>query len=827
MTFNSISFKMKMALIIGIIIILTSAYMFWKKIYTIVVENLAEKYAKTSVLYQKERISGILNKELTISRLMSNSKILTLWGKHEENILYKDLALQEFENFRKHFTSKSAFFVINNSLNYYYSDEKSGGVAKIIKTLNPENKDDIWYFITIKQPTLYTLNVDFDKEVGKTNLWINVVMIDDGILRGVIGTGIEITDFVNEFIEKTEEGTIQFILQEDGTIFASKDKSLMNLRIVDKSKKQTTIFDISNEKGKEILKNRISNLLQSNNLVDIFKVNLLGNEYMVAISHIPELKWVILTAINIDKILNIQQLLLPIISVFLLMVILIVAFGYIVQRMLINPIKTIAVSANRIKEGNYDTKIEYNQNDEIGELTNIFNLMSAKIKEHVEDLEIKVADRTKELAISKDKISTLLDSSGEGFLKFGSDYKIDKEYSSVCKEIFGKDIAGVDIVELLFPEDKTKQQNIRNLLKSVFQQENTFLKETMLELLPPQVDILDKTYQLTYKLSKDKNIILIMKDITDEKMLEKQLENERKMLKFVVEYVKDEYVTKELIKEFKDFILNIHLYPLNIIKKELHTFKGNFLQKGFINLPELIHIFEENLEYALSNREKFVDSLFASLKKDMDILRKYLEKDFVDENFVRISEERLTILANRLKIEHNPLHKEIKNFLKINLLSYFDNFRKLVERVSEREGKLVRFDIECKDNIQIYIPDYFKCLSSLYHIFTNAVIHGIETPQVREAKGKSEVGNVTVRISKSENYLIIKITDDGKGIDQEELEKIFLEGYTSIKEADIYKGRGVGLSAVKFEIEKIGGKIEVISEKDLGTEVLVKIPYEE
>ncbi len=812
-------------LMVCILLVALSGYLFWNKIYNLIIDNLANKYTKSNVLYQKERICGIINRELAISQLMSGSKIMKLWAKNENDMFYRDIATQEFDNYRKKFTSKSAFFVIHESLNYYYADENSKEV-KIIKTLKKDRKDDLWYFITTEQGQLYTLNVDFDKEVGKTNLWINVVMLDDGILRGVIGTGIEITDFIRDFIERSENDAKSFILHEDGAIFAAKDKSLLNMRIIDKAQRQTKIQDLTNPENSKQLDMKLKNILTNTDKIDVFRIKFDDGEYTAAIAYIPELKWIVLSAISIDKIINIRDLLIPIIIVFIVVVLVFVSFGLLVQRMIIKPIGRISASTNNIKEGKYDTNIIYSYNDEIGELCSLFNIMTNKIKEHIENLENKVAERTKELAISKDKISTLLDSSGEGFLKFGKDFKVDNEYSTICNSIFGQDIAGKDIIELLF-DDKNKIQNVKNIFKAIFNQENLFLKETMLELLPTEVEILDKNYRLTYKFDKDMNIILIMKDITDEKRLEAQLENEKKMLSFVVEYIKDEFVTKELIKDFEDFVKNIDNYNLSSLKKELHTFKGNFLQKGFVHLPEMLHKVEENLNNLLLDKKGLQELMMSSLKKDLDVLTKYLDESFTSGNYLRILEFDLKRIADNLKNKGDSLYSEIMDLLKIDITHFLENFRKVVDRVSETEGKLVCVSVKCDERIKLYIPYYFKMLNSFYHIITNAVVHGIELPSVREAKGKPEFGQITIKVYIDNGFLNFVFYDDGKGIPEENLEKIFEEGYTSVQESDILKGRGVGLSAVKYEVEKLNGEIKVVSQVDVGTEIHIKIPLEE
>ena len=115
------------------------------------------------------------------------------------------------------------------------------------------------------------------------------------------------------------------------------------------------------------------------------------------------------------------------------------------------------------------------------------------------------------------------------------------------------------------------------------------------------------------------------------------------------------------------------------------------------------------------------------------------------------------------------------------------------------------------------------------HIMRNSADHGIETTEKRIAAGKSELGKITMKIFHQSNNVIIKIMDDGQGIDPEEIRKVairkkvikkddilsydelinlvFLPGFSSAKTVSNVSGRGVGLDVVKKNISDIRGNI--------------------
>jgi len=143
-------------------------------------------------------------------------------------------------------------------------------------------------------------------------------------------------------------------------------------------------------------------------------------------------------------------------------------------------------------------------------------------------------------------------------------------------------------------------------------------------------------------------------------------------------------------------------------------------------------------------------------------------------------------------------------------------------------------------------PDKFNdMLNSLIHIFRNIVDHGIETPEERVQKGKETCGRVLCHIQTDGKEVELTISDDGGGVNLDDLkEKIKL--FTDMSEQEIedmdinrivnyifedrissrdgisyISGRGIGLSAVKRALNKIGGSIHVVSSEGKGSSFVI------
>ena len=136
----------------------------------------------------------------------------------------------------------------------------------------------------------------------------------------------------------------------------------------------------------------------------------------------------------------------------------------------------------------------------------------------------------------------------------------------------------------------------------------------------------------------------------------------------------------------------------------------------------------------------------------------------------------------------------------------------------------------------------------LTHLVRNAVDHGIEAPDVREAAGKPKVGTIALSASHQGGLVILEMSDDGAGIDsrrvaakalssglvtegqlagmstREITDLVFQPGFSTAEVVTNVSGRGVGMDVVRTNIEKIGGTVDLTSAPGVGTNIRVKIP---
>jgi two-component system chemotaxis sensor kinase CheA len=175
----------------------------------------------------------------------------------------------------------------------------------------------------------------------------------------------------------------------------------------------------------------------------------------------------------------------------------------------------------------------------------------------------------------------------------------------------------------------------------------------------------------------------------------------------------------------------------------------------------------------------------------------------------------------------------------------FNRLPRLIRELSEQTGKKVHLEIE-GESTEIDKTVIEKLVDPLMHMVRNAVDHGIESPDVRREKGKSETGTLRLSAHQQGDKIHVSLSDDGQGLHADKLFKraverqlipadarlseddilnlIFMPGFSTASDISNISGRGVGMDVVRQNIHKLGGRIVVDSVPDKGTRVSMILP---
>ncbi len=177
----------------------------------------------------------------------------------------------------------------------------------------------------------------------------------------------------------------------------------------------------------------------------------------------------------------------------------------------------------------------------------------------------------------------------------------------------------------------------------------------------------------------------------------------------------------------------------------------------------------------------------------------------------------------------------------------FGRFPRVVRDLARKLGKKIELKMEGEDTeLDKNLVDALA--DPMVHMVRNCCDHGIEDPKDRVAVGKSEVGVVLLSASQQGDHILLKITDDGQGMDpdilrsvavkkglmdegtadrlsdSEALNLIFAPGFSTNTEITDISGRGVGMDVVKTNISKLNGTVNVLSTYGKGTTIEIKVP---
>jgi two-component system chemotaxis sensor kinase CheA len=505
---------------------------------------------------------------------------------------------------------------------------------------------------------------------------------------------------------------------------------------------------------------------------------------------------------------------------------------------------------------------------------------SLKIEAHNKTLELEVAKRTQELKHRNQKVESLLHNSGQGFLLFSHNLLVENEYSNECKKIFKQDIAQHHIAQLLYESEKERKGFLK-ALDVFFNAKQDLQRESVLSLLDSEIKLFNRYIKLEFKMIDAHTIMLILTNISKQRELEKRIENERNILTFITMVLKDKVHFFEYIDEF-DIALNAIMQkieqhePFSLpftskLYRKIHTYKGVFLQYSLPQLPLCLHALETKLwdkmvqhqenQSAITLNKEDIKLLIKAKQQDINHLKQALGEQFLEgKNDIYISKNYLEALELfALNIQKLIDMKSVDNTTKqgfqiINSLRYC-SFKSLLatyanlclQIAASLEKEIEPFEIQ-GDDVLVDPRKYSYFTKVLVHVFRNAIDHGIESYEERLESHKSEVAQISCMIKDDVEHFQIIISDDGRGIDthmiqqkalekslytQKELEMmsndeifsiIFQEGFTTKKELTTLSGRGVGLAAIKEEVDKLRGKIEIESIVGEGTKFIFTVP---
>jgi chemosensory pili system protein ChpA (sensor histidine kinase/response regulator) len=250
---------------------------------------------------------------------------------------------------------------------------------------------------------------------------------------------------------------------------------------------------------------------------------------------------------------------------------------------------------------------------------------------------------------------------------------------------------------------------------------------------------------------------------------------------------------------------------------------------------------------ARGNAKSELDALemdqYSELQEAASILREGVEDlgDLIE--LLGRQNTQVEVLLKQQSSVISSISSSIQNARVVPVSRLMPGLRRIVRTVSTDLGKVVTFRV-LKEVGALDRDHYARLQVALEHMVRNALDHGIESPEERLAAGKTESGRITIDVNKSGGDYVIRLSDDGKGIDpdgirasaakkglevdgltdEQAVNLIFHKGFSTATQVSEISGRGVGMDIVLSELQQIGGDVKIESKVGQGTTFVVRIP---
>lgn len=209
-----------------------------------------------------------------------------------------------------------------------------------------------------------------------------------------------------------------------------------------------------------------------------------------------------------------------------------------------------------------------------------------------------------------------------------------------------------------------------------------------------------------------------------------------------------------------------------------------------------------------------------------------------------VAYERFLSGLGHLERNARDLQESVMSIRMMPMDYVFSRFPRVIRDVSAKLGKQVRLDTYGKET-ELDKGLIERIVDPLTHLVRNSLDHGIESPEVRLAKGKDATGQLLLSAQHHGGNIVIEVSDDGAGLNRERIldkarqqglpvsdampdeevwQLIFAPGFSTAEQVTDISGRGVGMDVVKRNIQEMGGHVEIHSRGGQGTATRIVLP---
>jgi len=474
------------------------------------------------------------------------------------------------------------------------------------------------------------------------------------------------------------------------------------------------------------------------------------------------------------------------------------------------------------------------------------NATLRKLKEELvainSNLEGLVAQRTLALAERERAMRLVLNNTGDGLVPVALDGSIKGEVSLAAQELFGAPAAGQMVWSYLLANDARRASAFRAAFGQLTDDILPF--ELCAAQVPARIERDGRIIALSCKQIREGEqfvgVLVVLRDVTAQLEAQRGEEAAREQQAVIGHILRSPQGFRAFLSECDQHIEVIFgADDLPTIKRALHTLKGSCAIFGLRSVATVCHAIEDRIADAGQLDRADADRLEAVWERALTAVKEYIERD---KSRVELHSTDLVVLSTMLqeRAEHQSILELVHTWSYEAVQSIFERLSAQATRIAAALGKQVEVTIDA-DTVRP--PERLAPFwSSLIHVVRNAIDHGVESPEEREAQGKPAIGHVRLAVKRAlDGALVVEIADDGRGLnfaklaerarhmnlphanEHELMQAVFSDGLSTRDEVTELSGRGVGLGAVRAACELTGGLLGVQS-GPAGTTFSFKFP---
>src|SRR5450432_1308605 len=512
-------------------------------------------------------------------------------------------------------------------------------------------------------------------------------------------------------------------------------------------------------------------------------------------------------------------------------------FAFVVSTRLTRPVRALTEGAGRIGDGDLDTVIRVDSQDEIGELAEAFNKMTASLRHTIQALDSR-----------NNQTRLVLDSLERGLMVIDRDGKMASERSAVIDSWFGPVPSDASLWSYLERHDAKVARLARLGWLAVC---DGFLPlELNLEQMPKALRVGEREYELAYEpiFAEQKLLkaLVVVSDVTERLSAQRVESQQREFIAMFDRILQDRAGFLEFVSEADAIVRRMLTRGVSSVDmlRELHTLRGNASVFGLVRLAHLCKELEGSVAASgeVPARSK-LDELAARWSELQARLASLLGQWGHGEMLeIERSEHSAVLEAFDRGLAPLQIKSRIRDWQFEPVKRSLDRFAEQARELALRLGKgPIQVSVEA-NGIRLDAVRFRPFWAAFSHVIRNAVDHGLETLAERSQHGKPAAGQLWLKAIRSSSELKIEVSDDGRGVDWDALgraaaergvahvrreELLFLDGLSTRAGAGDVSGRGVGMAALRAACCAIGGDVTVTSGAGAGTTFCFIIPLAE